>query len=69
MQEFNYDEFDKRLSELEAKTERQRKDLELIVKYIDENFKRDTKTSWLDGPIMMYGKHNIRKEDINDLKL
>lgn len=69
MQENNYEELENRISELEAKTEQHKKDLEILVNYIDKNFKSDVKTHWLDGPIMMYGKHNIKKEDINDLKL
>ena len=69
MQENNYEELENRISELEAKTEQHKKDLEILVNYIDKNFKSDVKTQWLDGPIMMYGKHNIKKEDINDLKL
>lgn len=69
MQETNYEELEKRISELEAKTEKHKRDLEILIKYIDDNLKPDVKTQWLDGPIMMYGKHNIKKEDINDLKL
>ncbi len=69
MQETNYEDLEKRILELEAKTEQHKRDLELLVNYIDKHLRPDVKTQWLDGPIMMYGKHNIKKEDINDLKL
>lgn len=69
MQEKDYEDLEKRISELEAKTEQHKRDLEILVNYIDKHLRPDVKTHWLDGPIMMYGKHNIKKEDINDLKL
>ena len=69
MQEKDYEDLEKRISELEAKIEQHKRDVELLANYIDRNLKPDVKTHWLDGPIMMYGKHNIKKEDINDLKL
>jgi hypothetical protein len=69
MQEMNYEDLEKRILELEVKTEQHKRDLELIVNYIDKHFKSGAKTQWLDGPIMMYGKHNIKPENINDLKL
>ena len=33
-----------------------------------ESKANEPKTFWTDGPIMMYGKHNIDKDQINEKK-
>ena len=64
MSELN--ELEKRIQELEAKTEKQKREVEAIIKYIDENLRPEKKTYWTDGPIMFYPKNKDLFEKLND---
>jgi hypothetical protein len=65
MNEFKFAEIEKRISELEAKTEKQKQEVEMLIKYIDEHLK-PTNTYWTDGPIMFYPKNKDLFEKLND---
>ena len=65
MDELNLSEIEKRISELEAKTEKQKREVEMLIKYIDEHLK-PTNTYWMDGPIMFYPKNKDLFEKLND---
>jgi predicted RNase H-like nuclease (RuvC/YqgF family) len=65
MSEVNVEQLEKRIQELEAKTEKQKREVEMIIKYIDENLK-PTNTYWTDGPIMFYPKNKDLFEKLND---
>jgi predicted RNase H-like nuclease (RuvC/YqgF family) len=65
MSEINVEQLEKRIQELEAKTEKQKREVEMIIKYIDENLK-PTKTYWNDGPIMCYPKNKDLFEKLNE---
>jgi len=64
MSELN--ELEKRIQELEAKTEKTKWEVEAIIKYIDENLRPEKKTYWTDGPIMFYPKNKDLFEKLND---
>jgi hypothetical protein len=65
MDEFNIEQLEKRIQELETKTEKQKREVEMIIKYIDEHLK-PTNTYWMDGPIMFYPKNKDLFEKLND---
>jgi|LauGreDrversion4_2_1035121.scaffolds.fasta_scaffold2291606_1 hypothetical protein len=65
MDELNLSEIEKRISELETKTEKQKREVEMLIKYIDENLK-PTNTYWNDVPIMFYPKNKDLLEKLND---
>lgn len=65
MQEMNCEDLEKRIQELEAKTEKTKREVEILVKYIDEHLK-PTNTYWTDGPIMFYPKNKDLFEKLND---
>jgi hypothetical protein len=66
MSEVNVEQLEKRIQELEAKTEKQKREVEAIIKYIDENLRPEKKTYWNDGPIMCYPKNKDLFEKLND---
>ena len=45
--------------------EKRLKEIDTMLELL-EHVKTKTIMNMLDGPIMMYGKHNINKNDIND---
>jgi hypothetical protein len=65
MDEFNIEQLEKRIQELETKTEKQKREVEMIIKYIDEHLK-PTNTYCMDGPIMFYPKNKDLFEKLND---
>ena len=65
MSELNVEQLEKRIQELEAKTEKQKQEVEMLIKYIDEHLK-PTNTYWMDGPIMFYPKNKDLLEKLND---
>ncbi len=44
--------------------EKRLKEIDIILEELEYR-RAKTITNWLDGPIMMYGKHNIKDEDLN----
>ena len=66
MDEFNIEQLEKRIQELETKTEKQKWEVEALIKYIDENLRPEKKTYWTDGPIMFYPKNKDLFEKLND---